>query len=130
MAETLTYENLIAGDGLKTKVVLIGASQTIQRGDLLELAVVASANTGTGAITYANGSSFVRPSALANPISCYAIAADAVTTGEGESANIIAYIAGEFNEDSIRYGGSSTAAQNKDILASKGIILRAPAVEA
>jgi hypothetical protein len=68
---------------------------------------------------------YVRPSAVANDISHYVVAAEAVTTGVEESAVIIGYKSGEFNEASMRFGGSSTAAQNKEVLADKSIYLKA-----
>lgn len=122
--ETLTRDNLIQGD-VVTMAVTIGASQTIKRGDLLELSQIPVANTGTGAITVTAGASFLRPPAAANIFAVYAVALEDATTGSGESATITAATQGRFDPASMRFGGSSTAADNRNVLAGKGILLAA-----
>lgn len=79
-------------------------------------ATVVTSNLSTAA-------SYLRPSAAANDKSHYAVAAEDVTTGAGETAVIIGYRAGTFNENEMRFGGASTAAENHEILADKGIYL-------
>lgn len=151
--ETMTFDNLLAGEDVISIPVTVGASQTIKKGDLLELGEVPVANTGTGAVTgmnisvnetthavtYTNmgtanhgdgtlavteGASFVRPSAKANIFGVYVVAAEDVTTAGGETATIPAYVKGEFNEGAMRFGGASTADDNRFALAKQGIILR------
>lgn len=151
--EELTFQNLIAGNfPIMADEVTLAASQTVQLGDLLELKQTLAADTGDGAVTgtavsvnsethvatvtegaadTGDGSidvtaaaSYARPSAKADPFSCYAVAAEAVTTGSGATAKIRVFRTGEFNEAEMRFGGSSTAAQNRDVLAAKGIFLR------
>lgn len=120
--ETLTRDNLIQGE-VETLPVTVGANQEIKRGDLLELSQIPVANTGTGAITVTAGASFVRPPAAANIFSIYVVALEPVTTGAGESATITAANDGKFDPASMRFGGSSTAADNRNVLAGKGILL-------
>jgi hypothetical protein len=122
--ETLTRDNLVQGEDAVIMEVTVGASQTIKRGDLLELSETPVANTTTGAITVTEGVPFVRPAAKANIFARYAVASQDVTTGSGETAKISAYIKGEFDAASMRFGGSSTAADNLQALAGKGIVLR------
>ena len=124
--EELQYDSLIAGDvDIVTEPIIIGASQTIKRGDVLEKtvteAIAVSGAVGTKSRTVATN--YVRPSAAANPESFYAVASEDVTTGAGESAIIIGYKTGQFNPGAMRFGGASTAVQNKDVLADKAIYL-------
>jgi hypothetical protein len=67
---------------------------------------------------------WARPAAVANDESYYTVASEDVTTGAGETAVTIGYRTGIFNENSMRFGGASTAADNKDILAARNIFLR------
>lgn len=149
--ETLTRDNLIQG-AVTPMTVTVGASQDIARGDLLELLMTpaadtgdgavtgtevavnetthvatvteGAADTGTGAITVTAAETFAAPAGAANIFSVYAVAAEAVTTGVGESAVITAYVAGEFNEAAVTFGGESTADDNRFVLAKQGIILK------
>ncbi len=134
--ETLTRDNLIQGDVVPVTVT-VGASQTIARGDLLELAMTPEADTGDGAvtenvadtgdgaITVTAAETFVAPAGTANIFSVYTVAAEDVTTGSGETAKITAYISGVFDEGSVGFGGASDADDNRFVLAKQGIILRA-----
>ncbi len=121
--ETLTRDNLIQG-AVTPMTVTVGASQTIVRGALLELAMTPEADTEDGAITVTAAETFVAPSGAANIFSIYAVAAEDVTTGSGETAKITAYVAGVFDEGSVTYGGASDADDNRFVLAKQGIILR------
>lgn len=147
---TLILDNLLMGEDVIAMQITVGASQTIQRGDLLALAETPTASHGTGAVTggtanlttgavtgatanvgdgtisVAEAVSFVRPSAKADLFSVYVVAAEDVTTAGGETATITAYLKGEFNEDSMRFGGVSTADDNRFALAKQGIVLRNP----
>ena len=62
--------------------------------------------------------------AAADIFSVYAIAAEAKTTGAEETATILVYRTGEFNENRVGLGGESTPDQNRDVLACKGIFLK------
>jgi hypothetical protein len=124
--EILAYDNLIAGDiDIATEPITIGESQTIKRGDLLERKVtntiVVSGAVGTQTLTTAPY--YIRPTAAADHFSHYAIASEDVTTGAGETAVTIGYKSGQFNSNAVRFGGASTAADNRDILADKMIYL-------
>lgn len=124
--DVLTFDNLIAGDvKLVTEPIVIGASQSIKRGDLIEkLVTEAIAVAGeVGSVTQTVAENYVRPTAKANDKSFYAVAAEDVTTGEGETAEIIGYRIGAFNENAMRFGGASTADDNHEVLADKGIYL-------
>lgn len=78
----------------------------------------------TGAITRTVASSYVKASAVAKVVNTYVVASETVVTASDETAQTIGMI-GEFNGNSIGYGGSSTFAQNKDVLLAKGIVLKA-----
>ena len=128
LLDTLRYDNLIAGDvDIVTDEIEIGASQTIKRGDLLEKTVTDSFTVADTVVTVSSttASNYVRPSGAASRSSFYAVATEDVTTGAGETAKTIGYKAGWFNSNSMRFGGSSTPEDNKDILAEKGIFLTA-----
>ncbi len=133
--ETLIRDNLIQG-AVTPMTVTVGASQDIARGDLLELAMTPEADTGDGAvtenvadtgdgaITVTAAETFVAPAGAANIFSVYAVAAEDVTTGSGETAKITAYVAGVFDEGSVGFGGESDADDNRFVLAKQGIILK------
>lgn len=78
----------------------------------------------TGVISRSIAASYVKAPAVANIPSTYVIASEAVITGVEETAETIGLL-GEFNANSVAFGGSSTFAQNKDVLLAKGIILKA-----
>lgn len=126
MSEELVYDNLLVGEVEITDVIFIGASQEIKRGDLIEKLVTETiaVTDAVGTVTRTVATTYVRPSAAANDRSFYAIASEDATTGAEETATIIGYKAGEFNEFAIRFGGSSTADQNREVLADKAIYLK------
>lgn len=161
MSEVLNYDNLVAGSyPMITDAVVLGASQTVARGDLLRLAMTPEADTGDGAVTggvadtgtgtvtegvadtgtgavtggvadtgdgsieATPGANWLKAAAAADIFSVYAIAAEAKTTGAEETAAILVYRTGEFNENKVGFGGESTADQNRDVLAGKGIFLK------
>lgn len=122
--ETLTLDNLLVGEDTLAVEVTIGNSQDIKRGDVIVKTMVPAANTGTGAITVTAGTNFGHPNAAAEIFGIYMVAAEDVKTEAGTTAAILAYPKGEFNEAAMRFGGASDADDNRDVLASKGIILR------
>ncbi|WP_088227794.1 hypothetical protein [Desulfosporosinus sp. FKB] len=125
--DTLTYDNLFAGNiDVVTEEITIGENQTILRGDLLEKKVTETIAV-EGAVGTTNrtvATNFVRPSGAADENSFYAVASEDITTGAGVTAKTIGYRAGVFNENSMRFGGASTADDNRDILAAQNIYLR------
>jgi hypothetical protein len=125
VSEILNYDNLVAGAfPIITDAVVLGASQTVARGDLLRLAMTPAADTGDGSVAVTPGENWVRADAAADIFSVYAIAAEAKTTGAAETATILVYRTGEFNENRVGLGGESTPDQNRDVLACKGIFLK------
>ena len=125
--DTLTYDNLFAGNiDVATEEIVIGENQTIQRGDLLEKKVTETiaVSGSAGTVNRTVAENYVRPSAAADENSFYAVASEDITTGESETAITIGYKSGVFNENSMRFGGSSTADDNRDILSAQNIYLR------
>jgi hypothetical protein len=106
--DTLKFDNLIVGDvDVVTDEITIDASQTILRGDVLKK----------------TDGKFVRPAGAVVAADVVVIASEDITTGVGESKVSIGYKTGWFNANVMRFGGSSTADDNKDVLAEKGIYL-------
>lgn len=145
MSETLKYDNLFAGDfDVITEEITIDESQTILRGDLLvktagkwgrpsAVITFGTANMGTGALTGASantetgvitgGTANTGTGVVTPTVVC--VASEDVTTGSGVNKTSIGYKTGSFNSNSMRFGGASTAADNKDLLASKSIYITA-----
>lgn len=125
--DVLKYDNLFAGDlDVVTEEILIGENQTIKRGDLLEKKVTETiaVEGAVGTVNRTVAANFVRPAGAANENSFYAVASEDITTGAGSTTTTIGYRSGIFNENSMRFGGASTADDNRDILAAQNIYLR------
>jgi NDP-sugar pyrophosphorylase family protein len=109
---TSERDNLIAGClDLVTESVKIGASQTIKRGTVL------------GVVTLSGDYVIVDATAIDGSEVVEAIAAEAVTTGAGESATIVAYLMGEFAINALEVG-SGVAADYKAAARNKGIFFK------
>lgn len=109
--DTLNYDALIAGaSDLVTEEITVGKSQTICRGDVL----VKEAASGT----------YIRPSAVAASTDDVLIATEDITTDANTTVISVGYRAGEFNEFSMRFGGTSSADDNRAILADKSIYMK------
>lgn len=120
--EAFNYDGLLAGEAGIAVSIPVAVSQTIKRGDLLELAVTETVSGA--AVTRTLGTTFAKPSAAADIKNIYVIAAEDITTSAADSGkSISAYAGGIFNENKVVFGGSSTAAQNKIVLLAKGIFL-------
>jgi len=124
--ETNSYDNLFAGEVAEPISINIADSQTIKRGDLLECAVTETYAAGPPpTVTRAVAASFAKAAAVADIKNIYVIAADDITTGDGETTKkIAAYRSGNFDSTKIGLGGSSTVADNYTTLLAKGIVLK------
>lgn len=110
---TSTQDNLIAGHfPLVTETVTIAASQTIVRGSVL-------GKIDTGGQCVLSLSASIDGSEVP-----YAIAAEPVTTGVGETAPCVAYMTGEFAKSELTLGTGHTLASIKDGLRDKSIFLK------
>ena len=109
--DTLTYDGLIAGSAdLITEPITIGKSQTILRGDVL----VKDGTTGT----------YLKATAVVAATDDVFIASEDITTDVNTTVVSTGYRAGEFNEYAMRFGGSTTADDNRAILADKSIYMK------
>lgn len=108
--DALTYDSLIAGAAdLVTEQITVGKSQTVLRGDVL----VKDGTTKT----------YLKASAVAASTDDVVIASEDITTDTNTTISI-GYRAGEFNEYSMRFGGTSTADDNRAVLADKSIYMK------
>lgn len=109
--ESLSYDNLIVGGAdLVTDQITIGKLQTVLSGDVL----VKDIATGT----------YVRPQTAIADTESVMIAAESISTDANTIVSSIGYRSGEFNEFSMRFGGTSTADDNRDVLADKSIYIK------
>lgn len=109
--DVLTYDSLVAGaSDLVTEQITIGKSQSVLRGDL----VIKDGTTGT----------YLRPAAVLVATDDVLVATEDITTDADTTVLSIGYRAGEFNEFSMRFGGASTADDNRAILADKSIYMK------
>lgn len=109
--ETFTYDNLFAGNVMPvvTEKATVAESQTIAQYAIIEL----------------NASNqVIAPTGTIDPSKAYAIAAEAVTTGVGETKLIVLYMTGEFNEAKIVVPAGKTLADYKVPLRKLGIFLK------
>ena len=108
LLDTLTYDNLIAGDfDIVTEEITIDVSQIIKRGDIL----------------IKTAGKFGRPAAVLIAANVVVIASEDITTDGVTTTKSIGYRTGWFNQYAMRFGGASTADDNHDILAEKSIYL-------
>lgn len=109
--DALSYDSLVAGSAdLVTEPIQIGVSQTILRGDVL----VKDATSGN----------YVRPAAVIASTDDVLIASENITNDASTTTVTIGYRCGEFNEYSMRFGGTSTSDDNRAILADKSIYMK------
>lgn len=109
LLDTLYYDNLFAGDfDVVPEEIVIGTNQAVQRGDVL----------------IKSGAYYVRPSAVVTTTDTVTVASEAITTDASTTTKSIGYRTGLFNSNAMRFGGSSTADDNKDILAKSSIFLQ------
>lgn len=107
MAETFTYDNLVAGE-IITDVGTLEAGQNLQRGAVLGR-VTASGELKLSDTAATDGSEAV-----------YAILnEDTDASAAAKSCALI--IAGEVNSNSLIFGGTHTAASTKDAMRDLGI---------
>ena len=108
MSEILKYDNLLAGDvDVVTQEIIIDVSQTIQRGDILKKV----------------SGKFQRPEGAVVSADVVVVASESITTDATTTVASIGYKTGQFDSNSMRFGGSSTASDNYDVLAEKSIYL-------
>jgi hypothetical protein len=106
---TVVYDSLIAGSfPVVTEAILIDQSQTIKRGDVLKKVA----------------GKYQRPTAVVVEADDIVIASEDITTGAGVNTASVGYRSGEFNLFAMRFGGSSTAEDNRTILANKAIYIK------
>lgn len=106
---TIVYDSLIAGGfQIVTEPITIDESQTVKRGDVLKKV------TGK----------YQRPTAVVAEADDIVIASEDITTGAGVNQVSIGYRTGEFNIFAMRFGGASTAEDNKTVLANKSIFIK------
>lgn len=102
------HDNLFAGDfPVVTEPITIDVSQTIQRGDLL----------------IKTAGKYGRPAAVIIAADVVVIASEDITTDAATTVQSIGYRTGSFNEYAVRFGGASTADDNRELLADKSIYL-------
>ncbi len=115
MSESFSYENLFAGN--QKKVVqtpgTVRVYESFSRGQII------------GKLTATGKWQVIDITGIAN-CSAFGIAVEAVDTTDGTERNLSIYAEGEFNEDSVLYSYSDTAADWRDTLALHGIYLRNP----
>lgn len=108
MSDILKYDNLFAGDAdVVTQPITIDVSQTIQRGDILKKV----------------SGKFQRPLDVVVAADVIVVASEDIITDATTTAQSIGYKTGRFNSNAMRFGGTSTADDNSDILAEKSIYL-------
>lgn len=111
LLDTLVYDSLIAGSSdLITEEITIGKSQSVLRGDV----VIKDTASGT----------YIQPAAAVVDTEDVLIAAEDITTDTNTTIVSIGYRTGEFNEYSMRFGGTSTADDNREVLADKSIYMK------
>jgi len=110
---TQTHDKLFSGPVDYVATATIGASQDVQRGDLLE----ADPSKGAAAV-------FTRPAGAADPTMVHCIASKPIQTAADATALLPAYFAGYFNPDAMRFGGTTKAADNEAVLMLGHIFLR------
>ncbi len=104
----LKYDNLVAGnEGIITEPITVDVSQTVLRGDLLKKV---------------NGK-YQRPTEAIAETDFVVVASEDITTDATNTAASIGYKTGQFNPNVMRFGGTSTAEDNYDILTDKSIYL-------
>lgn len=118
MSETYSPDNLIAGDfPVVSGEEIIVSSESLSRGAIL------------GKIT--SGGKYKLTNQLSsdgseNP---KAILAKNTDASGGDVTNTPVYLSGEYNQDVISLGGTTTAASVKDALRALSIYLKAPVVD-
>lgn len=106
--DVLKYGNLFAGDAdVVTTPIVIDVSQTILRGDILKKVE----------------GKYQRPTAAIVETDFIVVASEDITTDATNTVASIGYKSGQFNSNVMRFGGTSTADDNYDILADKSIYL-------
>jgi hypothetical protein len=115
MSETLTYDNLIAGN--QKKLVQMPATarvyESFSRGQII------------GRLT-ATGKWQVIDIAAISGCNLFGIAAEAVDTTDGTERNFSVYVEGEFNDEAVLYSYSDTVTDWKPTLDAQGIYLKNP----
>lgn len=109
--ESFAYDNIFAGNVMPvvTETGTVAENQTIAQYAIVEL------NASNQVIT---------PAEVIDPTKAYAIAAEAVSTGAGETKSVVLYMTGEFNEDKIVIPEGKTVADYKPVLRKLGIFLK------
>ncbi|WP_297429300.1 hypothetical protein [Clostridium sp.] len=106
--DVINYDNLIAGDvDIVTEPITIDVSQTVLRGDILKKV----------------SGKFQRPSAAIVAADIVVVASESITTDASTTISSIGYKTGQFNSNVMRFGGTSTADDNNDVLAEKSIYI-------
>lgn len=106
--DVLSYDNLIAGDAdIVTEPIIIDASQSILRGDVLKKA----------------SGKFQKAATAVVATDVVVIASENVTTDTSTTVASIGYMSGQFNANAMRFGGNSTFDDNHDVLADKSIYI-------
>lgn len=106
--DELKYDNLVAGDtGIITEPITIDVSQTVLRGDILKKV----------------SGKYQRPTAAIAETDFVVVASEDIITDATNAAASVGYKTGQFNPKVMRFGGTSTAADNYDILTDKSIYL-------
>ena len=111
--ETFNYDSLVAGEIYGVMSVPVAAGVDVKKGDLLECVVSSGAPAAT----------FTKPTGVAKTTNIYAIAAEDVAAGEGV-VKVTAYTGGYFGETAVKFGGATTAEDNKIALLAHGIYLK------
>lgn len=102
------HDNLVAGEfPVVTEPITIAVSQTILRGDVL----------------IKTAGKYGKATAVILATDAVVIASEDITTDAATTVQSIGYRTGSFNEYAVRFGGASTADQNRDLLADKSIYL-------
>jgi hypothetical protein len=107
--DVLKYSNLFAGEfDVVTEEIEIDVSQTIKRGDILIKTL----------------GKYGRPEGVVIAANVVVVASEDITTDAVTTVESIGYRTGWYNQNSLRFGGASTADDNRDVLAEKGIYLQ------
>ncbi|MBA4510217.1 hypothetical protein H1057_19625 [Clostridium sporogenes] len=111
VSEIFTPENIFAGNVMPvvTEAALVDVKQTIKKLSIVE-------KNPTGKI--------VAPGDTIEAGNAYGIAAEEVTTGEGETKSIVLYMTGEFNASSIVFPDGKTVEDYRTPLRKLGIFLK------